>query len=142
MRNRTYRYFAGKPLYPFGYGLTYGDVSAVAAAARKTEGGVEVEITLRNDGKTDTDEIAQVYCQNEGSPNAPAHPRLVAFQRVRVPAGQTVRVTLPVTARSLLVVDESGALVSEGTPVFYAGVGQPDARTRELTGHASIRVEM
>ena len=142
MTNRTYRYFRGKPLYPFGYGLTYGDVSVTAAAARKTDTGAEVTVTLRNAGAMDTDDVVQIYCQNEGSANAPVHPRLVAFKRVHVPAGGSQQLSLPIAARSLLVVDASGTLVAEGKPVFYVGMGQPDERTRELTGHASLRVEL
>ena len=142
MTNRTYRYFAGKPLYPFGYGLTYGDVSVTAAAAKACDGGAEITVTLCNAGAMDTDDVAQVYCQNEGSAHAPTHPRLVAFQRVHVPAGQSVQVTLSVPANRLLVVDDAGNLVSEGTPVFYAGVGQPDARTQELTGHGAVKMTL
>ena len=88
----------------------------------------------------DTDEVAQVYVQNEGSENAPRNPRLCAFKRVHVPAGQTVRVALDIPAERLKVVDGEGRLVDEGTPVFYAGLGQPDARTAELTGRKSIRI--
>ena len=142
MTNRTYRYFQGKPLYPFGYGLTYGDVAVTAAAVKATDTGAEATVALHNAGKVDTDDVVQVYCQNEGSENAPTHPRLVAFKRVHVPAGTTQQVTLPIAARSLLVVDDSGALVAEGKPVFYAGLGQPDERTQELTGHAAVRAEL
>ena len=140
MKGRTYRYFEGAPLYPFGYGLTYGDVWAEKASAARTAEGAEITVTLRNGGKADTKEVAQVYCQNEGSVHAPLHPRLVAFRRVRVPAGGTAEVRLTVPARSLLVVNDDGERVAEGAPVFYVGVGQPDARTAELTGHGAIRL--
>ncbi|MDO4867829.1 MAG: glycoside hydrolase family 3 C-terminal domain-containing protein [Clostridia bacterium] len=136
MAGRTYRYIEDKPLYPFGYGLTYGDCRVVAA--QRTEGGVALEIA--NEGPMDTDEVAQVYARNEGSENAPRNARLVAFQRVHVPAGQTVRVALDIPAERLKVVNAEGRLVDEGTPVFYVGFGQPDARTAELTGRESIRI--
>ena len=136
MTGRTYRYIEEAPLYPFGYGLTYGDCRVTSA--RRVEGGVEVEIA--NDGAMDTDEVAQVYAQNEGSANAPRNPRLVAFARVHVPAGGRVKATLEIPAERLKVVNEDGAFVDEGTPVFYAGLGQPDARTAALTGHEAVRV--
>ena len=136
MKGRTYRYIEEAPLYPFGYGLTYGDCR-VSAAARTAEG---VEATVKNAGAADTDEVVQVYAQNEGSENAPRNPRLVAFKRVRVPAGGAVKVELPIPASRLMVVNGAGELVDEGTVALYAGLGQPDARTEALTGHAAIRV--
>ena len=135
MAGRTYRYVEDAPLYPFGYGLTYGDCRV--ASARRVEGGAEIQIV--NDGAADTEEVAQVYVQNEGSANAPRNPRLCAFRRVRVPAGGSVTLTLEIPADRLKVVDAEGRLVDEGAPVFYAGLGQPDARTAELTGHDAVK---
>ena len=142
MKGRTYRYFAGKPLYPFGFGLTYGDVFVKAAKAQKTADGVKVTVTLRNDGKTDTQDVAQVYCQNEGSANAPLNPRLVGFRRVTVPAGQEATAEIMIDGSRLLVVNEAGKKVEEGKITLYAGVGQPDARTEELTGHKAVKLAL
>ena len=136
MRGRTYRYIEEAPLYPFGYGLTYGDCRV--ASAERTEGGVEAEIV--NAGGMDTDEVVQVYAQNEGSANAPRNPRLVAFRRIHVPAGGSARVAMAIPADRLKVVDTQGNYVDEGTPVFYVGLGQPDARTEALTGHAAVKL--
>ncbi len=135
MTGRTYRYLEEAPLYPFGYGLTYGDCRVMAA--KRTQGGAEIEVV--NEGGMDTDEVVQVYVQNEGSKNAPRNPRLCAFRRVRVPAGGSVKVALNIPAERLKVVDAEGKLVDEGTPAFWAGLGQPDARTAELTGHEAVR---
>lgn len=136
MRGRTYRYIEEAPLYPFGYGLTYGDCAVTGA--RRTDSGVEA--TVENRGAMDTDEVVQVYVQNEGAKDAPRNPRLCAFKRVHVPAGQAVKVALDIPAEHLRVVDGAGHTVDEGAPVFYIGLGQPDARTEALTGHAAVRV--
>ncbi len=136
MRGRTYRYIEEAPLYPFGYGLTYGDCRV--ASARRVDGGVEAEIV--NDGAVDTEEVAQVYVQNEGAAHAPRNPRLAAFQRVFVPAGGRVTVRLEVPAERLRVVDDEGRLVDEGAPALFVGLGQPDPRTEQLTGKAAVRV--
>ena len=141
MHNRTYRYFAGKPLYPFGYGLTYGDAAVTEARAEWSEAGAEVTVTVENKGAMDTDEVVQIYCQNEGSENAPLHPRLAAFRRVHVPAGQRIQAVLPVEDRRMQVVTDAGEKISEGRVVLYVGLGQPDERTRELTGHSALRLE-
>ena len=137
MAGRTYRYIEEAPLYPFGYGLTYGDCRVTGAA--RTATGIEAEI--QNDGPRDVEEVVQVYVQNEGTSCAPRNPRLCAFRRVRVPAGGAAKVSLAIPAERLKVVNDSGEYVCDGVPVFYVGLGQPDARTAELTGHGSVRVE-
>ena len=108
------------------------------ASARRVDGGVEAEIV--NDGAVDTEEVAQVYVQNEGAAHAPRNPRLAAFQRVFVPAGGRVTVRLEVSAERLRVVDDEGRLVDEGAPALFVGLGQPDPRTEQLTGKAAVRV--
>ena len=138
MKGRTYRYVENEPLYPFGYGLTYGDVSVTAAKAKKTDDGVAVSVTARNEGSADTQEVIEVYCQNAGSENAPRNPRLCAFARVSVPAGESVTAELAIPGERLMVVGEDGRRVTEGELVFYAGVGQPDALTERLTGHKAV----
>ena len=142
LEGRTYRFFAQKPLYPFGFGLTYGDVCVTKAEAACTNDGVCVTFEAENKGSVSTDDVIQVYCQNEGSALAPLNPRLAAFQRVTVPAGETVKGQITVPADALLVVNEDGKKVQDGKIVLYVGVGQPDQRTEELTGKKSVRIEM
>ncbi len=138
MTGRTYRYVRTAPRYPFGFGLTYGDVRVISAEAE----GNDLHARLRNDGAADTWETVQVYLENAGSPHAPVHPRLGAFRRVFCPAGQTVEAVLHVPQEAWQVVDDEGRYVSEGVRVAYVGLGQPDARTAQLTGRQSIRVPM
>ena len=142
MQGRTYRYFPGEPLYPFGYGLTYGDVAVTAAEAEQAGDVIRIRATAHNASGVPTDEVVQVYCQNEGSDNAPRNPRLVGFQRIHCPANADVDVDIAVPAAALRVVDEDGSRVEEGQCVFFVGVGQPDSRTQALTGHASVRVAL
>lgn len=142
MRGRTYRFFPGEPLYPFGYGLTYGDVHVTQATATREDDVIHVNAEVVNTGSVDTQDVVQVYCQNEDSVHAPLNPRLVAFQRVDCPAGQTAYVTMDVPAAALKVVNDEGERIEDGVPVFHVGVGQPDKRTEALTGHKAIRVEL
>ena len=138
MAGRTYRYIEEEPLYPFGYGLTYGDCRV--ASARRIEGGAQVEIV--NEGVRDTDEVVQIYVQNMGSANAPRNPRLCGFSRVALAAGEEKRVTIAIPREALKVVNADGERIFEGRPVLYAGVSQPDSRSRALTGHACIEIEL
>ncbi len=142
MVNRTYRYFEGKPLYPFGFGLTYGDVRVQDVACEKTGDACVLCAELMNRGARDTEEVVQVYCQNEGSADAPLNARLVGFARVFVPAGKTARATITVPEKALMVINQKGEAVMEGRPVLFVGLGQPDERTRELTGKTCARVEL
>lgn len=140
MQGRTYRYFDGVPQYPFGYGLTYGDAHVLSATAEKQADGVDVTMEIVNDGRMDTQDVAQVYVQNEGSAFAPRNPRLCGFARVNCPAGEKTTVRVHVRADALLVVNDEGEKVADGAIALYAGMGQPDARTQALTGHAAVRV--
>ena len=135
MQGRTYRYFAEEPLYPFGYGLTYCDCYV---SARREGNRIEAEVV--NEGPMDTDEVVQVYVQNEGSAHAPRNPRLCAFARVHIPAGGFASATFEIPDERLRVVDDEGRSVMEGTPVFYVGFGQPDPRTEALTKKKAVKV--
>ena len=142
MKRRTYRYFESKPLYPFGYGLTYGDVFVKSAELQHLGNTITINAVIKNSSGVDTEDVVQVYCQNEKSINAPKNPRLCAFRRIICPAGEEIGVSLSVATKQLEVVDEDGILVNEGRPVLYIGMGQPDSRTAELTGHCSIKLEV
>ncbi|MBE5776055.1 MAG: glycoside hydrolase family 3 protein [Clostridiales bacterium] len=142
MKGRTYRYFEDKPLYPFGFGLTYGDCYVTDVKAEKLDGKVKVTCKVKNDGACDTQDVVQIYCQNEGSANAPVHPRLCGFERVCVKAGGEAECVIEIEDRRFLVINEEGEAVSEGNVVLYAGMGQPNEQTRELTGHGSLKVEL
>ena len=142
MRGRTYRYFRSRPLYPFGYGLTYSKIRICGASVERTEGGLEVRVRAENSGKTLTGDVVQIYAQNEGSNNAPDNPRLVAFRRIELGPGQIAELTLKVSGENLMVVNERGESVKEGRVVLYAGTCQPDAYSLELSGTDVIRMEV
>ena len=142
MKNRTYRYFEGTPLYPFGYGLTYGDCYVtgenklhVDAQAGDVQ-GAQLTVTVVNDGKVDTDEVVQVYIKDLDSEFATTHPSLCGFKRVHVPAGENVTVTVDIPGRAFTSVNEEGvrAVFAKNFRLF-AGTQQPDSRSEELTGH-------
>jgi beta-glucosidase len=99
MENRTYRYFTGKPLYAFGYGLsytsfTYGDAK-LSKNSVKAGKGVDITIPVTNSGKLDGDEVIQVYVKSLDNPDAPIK-ALKGFKRVNIAAGSTasVKITL------------------------------------------------
>lgn len=131
MKNRTYRYYEGEALYPFGYGLSYGTVRCTAAQVQ----GDTVRMTLHNESTWDLEDVAQVYVHAEEEADETLHPHLAAFKRVKLPAGAEVTVDLAVPAVAWTVVHEDGSRVpGKGTYKVYAGTQQPDARSAALTG--------
>ena len=134
MKNRTYRYYEGEALYPFGYGLTYGDTKATAVSADRKE----VKVTIRNDGR-ETEDVLQLYIKDAASPDAPRNPVLCAFQRVHLNEGEEKTVTLALPARAFQVCNEEGQWVEgSGKWTLYASFGQPDPRTEALTGKKAV----
>lgn len=90
MKNRTYRYMQDRPLFPFGYGLSYSDFQISGAKYSKDE----ITLSVTNKGKMDGDEVVQVYLRRVGDNEGPSK-TLRAFKRVSVKAGKTVSVTIP-----------------------------------------------
>ncbi len=137
MDGRTYRYYRGEPLYPFGYGLSYGDcVITECCASREC-----VELRVKNEGRFDTDEVLQLYLHDERSPDAPPNPILCAFRRIRLAAGEEADFTLVPNPDAFTVVTDAGERVpGSGSWKLYAGFGGPDGRTEALTGKKAIKI--
>lgn len=134
MKNRTYRYYTGKPLYPFGYGLTYGDTSVVSLTADKNAAAV----TVRNDGM-DTEDVLQLYLKDMASPDAPENPILCGFRRVALAQGEEKEIIIPLNPDAFRVCNAEGQWIpGSGKWTLYAAFGQPDARTEELTGKKAV----
>ncbi len=120
--------------------MTYGDASVESAECNDTT----VTVTVTNKSSVAIEEVVQVYLKALDSPYAPTNPRLCAFSRVHLNGGETRKIDLKLCEDAFLVVNEEGKKVSGGSRFqISAGLGQPDARTRELTRKEciSFRVE-
>ena len=132
MKGRTYRYFSGEPLYPFGFGLSYTnfeysnlsfDKNAVAA-----KDNLGVSVYVKNRGKMAGDEVVQVYLTHPGQQGAPLR-ALAGFHRVHLDPGETQKVDIAIPNRNLSFVDEKGARrIAPGTLEVWVGGGQPVGR--------------
>ena len=101
MHGRTYRYFEGSPLFPFGFGLTYTTFEYGEAQVSKNE----IRIPLTNTGKRDATEIVQLYVRRPADTEGPLK-SLRGFCRVQVPAGETAEVVMALTDETFLAWDE------------------------------------
>ncbi len=143
MTGRTYRYFKKAPAYPFGFGLTYGNVIIRSARLKgDAERGFYFEADIGNRGPRDTGEVLQVYIKRTDSELAPPNPVLCAVRRIWLPVWghDTVEVKIPDSA--FTVVDEDGNRVRGGRFTLYLGTCQPDARSVELTGKRPMEFEI
>ena len=103
--NRTYMYFKGQPLYPFGYGLSYttfaySDLRTSASRLAK-DGQVSVSVNVRNTGKRDGQEVVQLYVKHMGSKVERPIEELKGFERVALKAGETKTVRIALKAKDL-----------------------------------------
>jgi beta-glucosidase len=129
MKGRTYRYFEGQPLYPFGYGLSYTKFAytnaKLSAHTLNAGSNLQVDVDVRNAGAVAGDEVVQAYLVFPKLPGAPLR-ALRAFQRVTVRPGQTQHVRITLNPRDLSMVNEEGTrLVAAGDYKLFVGGGQP-----------------
>jgi beta-glucosidase len=143
MKGRTYRYFAGTPLYPFGYGLSYTKFAysklTLPSAAVEAGKPVVVEATVTNTGTRAGDEVAQLYLEFPAVPGAPLR-ALRGFERVHLAPGASQRVHFELKPRDLSMVTEAGEpIVAEGAYTVSVGGGQPDTGAPAVAGSFTVK---
>lgn len=109
MKGRTYRYMTQKPLYPFGYGLSYTTFSynnaKLSSDRIKAGDAVTISFDIANTGKMDGDEVAQVYVKNPNDPSGPIK-ALKGYKRVNVKAGESSNVNIQLDAKAFQSFDD------------------------------------
>jgi len=130
MHGRTYRYFEGEPLWPFGYGLSYTSFSYSNLALPNTPihagDPLDASVTVTNTGKMAGDEVVQLYLKFPDVPGAPIR-ALRGFQRVHLEPGASQKVDFHLSRRDLSMVTEAGdIIVAQGKYTVSIGGGQPE----------------
>lgn len=151
MKGRTYRYLESEPLYPFGYGLSYGDaditsvecngqkVEAGATVSADTAEGMTISVEIENKSNMELGEVVQIYIKDVDSTYATTNGKLCGFARVNVPAGEKVSVAVPMDKDTFTVVNDAGQRLVDGKKFTVSvGFGQADARTKALTGKEAV----
>ncbi len=143
MKGRTYRYFAGTPVYPFGHGLSYTKFGyaplTVTPARGGAENGLRVTTRLTNQGDRPGEEVAQLYLD---FPDRPGTPRIAlrGFQRVALKPGEARSVTFDLSPRDLSSVAlDGGRSVAAGTYRVTVGAGQPGTGVAGQTASFTAR---
>jgi len=143
MAGRTYRYFKGTPLYPFGYGLSYTTFSysnLLVDEISPTQSPVSISFKLKNSGKTDGEEVVQVYISNKNSKSIVPIVSLKKFKRISLKAGEEKSVSLTLNPEDFSVFrSDASNVVEPGIYEISVGGSLPDKnsvrKTIQLTGN-------
>lgn len=123
MQGRTYRYFKGEPLYPFGFGLSYAHFAYSGLSAKRSANGAEIQATVTNTSARNGDEVVQLYVAGGSEPDAPIR-SLRAFQRLHLRAGESRQVKFTLGAGEL----------PENPVAISVGGGQPEKNIPHVSG--------
>jgi beta-glucosidase len=146
MKGRTYRYFEGEPLWPFGFGLSYttfnyGDIGLPGAPLNAGE-PLNVVVNVTNTGKVAGDEVVQLYLKFPAIQGAPLR-ALRGFQRIHLAAGASQKVQFHLERRDLSMVTEAGEIViPEGMYTVSVGGGQPGTGAVSISGNFEVKGQM
>jgi len=136
MTNRTYRYFTGEPLYPFGFGLSYTTFEISGLTATKDS----CTVTVKNSGARAGYETVQVYVKSPGQKEIHA---LCGVKAVYLEPGQAKLVAVPISKTAFSRWDANGDLYDiQGPHALFVGFSQPDKRSVELYGSAGLTAEV
>ncbi|HXF14244.1 MAG TPA: glycoside hydrolase family 3 C-terminal domain-containing protein [Terriglobales bacterium] len=142
MKGRTYRYFDGEPLWPFGYGLSYTTFSysdlTLPNAAINAGDPLDASVNVRNTGKAAGDEVVQLYVKFPDVPGAPIR-ALRGFQRIHLEPGATQKVEFHLQPRDLSMVTGAGdIIVAQGKYTLSVGGGQPGTGAASASGEFGV----
>jgi beta-glucosidase len=143
MKGRTYRYFEGKPLYPFGFGLSYTTFFYRGLRLPKKAIGagepLTAEVTVTNTGKREGEDVAQLYLSFPNVPGAPLR-ALRGFQRVHLRPGESKKLRFELKDRDLSMVTEAGEpIIPEGKYSLSIGGGQPGTVVPIVAGTFQVK---
>jgi beta-glucosidase len=138
MKGRTYRYFTGEPLWPFGFGLSYTTFKysglTLPSAAVAAGDPLDVTTTVTNTGKLAGDEVVQLYLKFPEAPGAPIR-ALRGFQRIHLAPGASRKVQFHLERRDLsMVTDVGDIMVAQGKYTVSVGGGQPGTEAPSVSG--------
>lgn len=144
LNNRTYRYFEGEPLYPFGFGLSYADVNySDFRILQNNDEDITLTVTLTNNSNMSSTEKVQVYASFEDSRTTTPKYQLCNVKAVELAPQESKTVTLTIDKYWIKAVDENGTRITpDGKIILYAGGQQPDPRSEILTNKKCLSIPL
>ena len=141
MEGRTYRYFKGDALYPFGFGLSYNKYRYTDGQYHEDRNAVSVRV--KNMGEMDAEEIVQVYIKPLEFDSHGLNYSLCAFGRVHLKAGEEKRVLLPISKSAFECVTDDGRRIKAGRHFrLFVGGSQPDNVSCRKLGAAPVEMDV
>jgi len=132
---RTYQYFKGKPLYPFGFGLSYTtfSYSGLKTSNPALRDSMMISVDVKNTGNRDGEEVVQLYVSYPDSKVERPIKQLKGFKRVFIPAEKTVTVDIPLKAEDLAYwnVEKHAFIVEKGNVKLMVGSSSEDIRLKQ-----------
>ncbi|MGQ1784558.1 glycoside hydrolase family 3 C-terminal domain-containing protein [Saccharicrinis sp. GN24d3] len=132
MRGRTYRYFEGEALYPFGYGLSYTDFDykdiSVSESKINADESVEVSVTITNTGRVAGEEVVQLYVTDKESKEVRPLKSLRGIKRIFLDPGKSTQVTFTVSPDDLSFFDVAQQKIIVEPGEFELGIGSSSAK--------------
>jgi beta-glucosidase-like glycosyl hydrolase len=146
MKGRTYRYFEGEPLWPFGYGLSYTTFSYSGLTLPNASIGagdpLDVSVTVTNTGKFAGDEVVELYLKFPDIPGAPIR-ALRGIERIHLEPGGSQDVKFHLRRRDLSMVTEAGdTIVAQGKYTVSVGSGQPGSGAPSVSGNFEVQGQL
>jgi beta-glucosidase len=129
MKERTYKYFTGKPLYPFGHGLSYSKFEySKSDVPKSVKAGdpIKISVLVTNTGSRAGDEVVQIYVSDrEASAPVPIR-KLVGFRRISLQPGAAQKVSLTINPRELsILTNDTRRVIEPGIFDISVGGKQP-----------------
>lgn len=135
MKERTYRYYSGKPLYPFGYGLSYTtfEYSKLRLPQTITAGDtLKISVTVTNTGNRAGDEVVQLYLSDEEASTPRPLRQLEGFERIHLKAGESKTVNFTLKPEQLSLINKfSERVIEPGWFSIAVGGQQPDGESEQ-----------
>jgi len=147
MTNRTYRYFSGEPLYPFGYGLSYTTFeysNLQTPAEAKIGEALKVKVSVKNTGELAGDEVVQLYLKDEEASTPRPKIQLEGFERIHLQPGELKTVEFEIQPRqfSMIGADDT-RIIEPGWFTVSVGGGQPGAKgSVSVSGRVNLEGEV
>lgn len=146
MSGRTYRYMDKTPMYPFGFGLSYGqfeygNLKADHIVLKNGMDKINLTLDVKNNGSVASDEVVQLYVAVPRQSYQTPKYSLKRFKRIHLANGNAVKVRFTISAADLKVYDGAGkAVLPKGTYTVYVGGSSPVGRSQELGAPAMRKV--